>query len=680
MSQQTRFLVPLGEHSRNWEQLLDSYLMAFTVAEPVTLVMALDSALDVAATAMQLEQTISAWGYDPEHIPDIELLGCSPEELEALRREADHVLPDEPIAPAVLRQLAGLLAPPPAPLVTIVVLAYNQLDYTRLCLDSLRRHTRLPYELLVVDNASQDGTPEFLRALEGVSLLTNRENLGYARACNQGIAAAQGRHVVLLNNDTIVTQGWLEGLLMELESAPEVGMVGPVSNYAPTWQMLSEAPYTCFEGDRQMLDLTGLHRLAHDRAEHLKGASRPVNQLGGFCLLIRREAIERIGGLDDRFGIGFFEDTDFAYRARIAGFQLRVREDVFIHHFGSRTFEGAKLDTERLLRENGAKFKEKWEVPTDRDLTDPDLPAELLATPFDPKRHVQPLPEAPTPHQPGLTSIVILGFNQLPYTQLCVESVQKLTPEAHELILVDNGSTDGTTVYFQELSRTYANVRAILNPDNHGFAGGCNQGIREARGDYLLMLNNDTLVTEGWLARMRARLDADAGLGIVGPVSNYVNGPQLIPNVPYDYDLGEIMAYARQWGHDHAGQGFWLDKIVGFCMLIRRAVIERIGGFDTRFGNGNFEDDDFCLRARAAGYRIWVCEDVFIHHFGSRTFMLLGDNASYRAAMDRGWDLFKEKWRLPMETVRRTDYDACSLASQEFDPGRHVVAWPEENV
>lgn len=666
-----RLLMPLSEHSQHWEHLLDNYLIAFEATEPVTLVLALDPALDLEAIARQLEQTIATWGYDPDGIPDIELLTCTPAELATLRLESTQELSDEPLTPERLRQLAGRLTPPSAPVVTIVVLAHNQLDYTRLCLESLRRHTRIPHELLIVDNASQDGTPEFLRSLEGLHVLTNPENLGYARACNQGIAAARGRHVVLLNNDTIVTHGWLEGLLGELESAPEVGMVGPVSNYAPSEQMLPEAPYTRFEGTRQLLDLQSLHRLAHERTVGRKGTSRSVNQLGGFCMVIRREVIERIGGLDDRFGIGFFEDTDYAYRAQLAGFELRVREDVFVHHFGSRTFQGAKLDVERLLRENGAAFKEKWGVSAERDLTDPGIPAELLATPFLPAAHFQPLPEALSPRQPGVTSIVILGFNQLAYTQLCIESVQKLTPEPYELILVDNGSADGTTEYFRDLAHTLGNVQAILNPDNRGFAGGCNQGIQAARGDYLLMLNNDTLVTEGWLARMRQKLQAEQELGIVGPVSNYVNGPQLVPNVPYEYDLAEILAFARQWSQDHAAQGFDLDKIVGFCMLIRRAVIERIGGFDTRFGNGNFEDDDFCLRARSAGFRIRVCQDVFIHHFGSRTFMLLGDNASYRAAMDRGWELFKEKWRLPSETARRSDYDASSLAAQEFDFTRH---------
>jgi Glycosyltransferase like family 2 len=85
-----------------------------------------------------------------------------------------------------------------------------------------------------------------------------------------------------------------------------------------------------------------------------------VSKLSGFCLLMKRTVYEAIGGLDERFGLGFFDDDDLAVRARQAGFELAVAHDLFIHHFGSRTFVGSGIDAEKLLNENGRKFAEKW--------------------------------------------------------------------------------------------------------------------------------------------------------------------------------------------------------------------------------------------------------------------------------------------------------------------------------
>ncbi len=110
---------------------------------------------------------------------------------------------------------------PPAPggLASIIVLCCNEVAYTRQCLESVLAHTRQPYELILVDNGSTDETPAYLEEVrrrpepEWVEVIRNGENRGFAAGCNQGLAAARGRYLVLLNNDTIVSAGWLEGLV-----------------------------------------------------------------------------------------------------------------------------------------------------------------------------------------------------------------------------------------------------------------------------------------------------------------------------------------------------------------------------------------------------------------------------------------------------------------------------------
>ncbi|MEX0717774.1 MAG: glycosyltransferase [Planctomycetaceae bacterium] len=235
-----------------------------------------------------------------------------------------------------------------------------------------------------------------------------------------------------------------------------------------------------------------------------------------------------------------------------------------------------------------------------------------------------------------LTSIVIPVHDQLDYTRQCLESVRFRTDGPYELIVVDNGSADGTTGYL----RARSDVRLIENPRNHGFAVACNQGIEAARGDRILLLNNDTLVTTGWLDRLHAALDRDPKIGLVGPCSNRVSGPQ---QIPIDYtDLASLDGFAWDRGKRHHGELEETERLVGFCLLLRREVVERVGLFDERFGLGNFEDDDYCRRAREAGFRAVIARDAFVHHFGGRTF--IGSGIDHGALMRRNAQLYREKW------------------------------------
>ncbi|MBI3635244.1 MAG: glycosyltransferase [Candidatus Rokubacteria bacterium] len=247
-----------------------------------------------------------------------------------------------------------------------------------------------------------------------------------------------------------------------------------------------------------------------------------------------------------------------------------------------------------------------------------------------------PAPAADRARRPK-ASIVVLAWNQLAYTRECVASVQRCTREPYELILVDNGSTDGTLEFF----RSVPGATVVANGANLGFAAGNNRGLDVATGDFVCILNNDTLVTDGWLDGMIACAEEDPRIGIVGPMSNCVSGPQQIDGAVYD-SFEALQRYAADFRGRRRGQRMTLDRIVGFCMLITRAALDRIGRLDENFGVGNFEDDDYCLRARRAGFRLMVAADVFIHHFGSRTFV--GEGVDWHAAMKHGETVFREKW------------------------------------
>ena len=251
----------------------------------------------------------------------------------------------------------------------------------------------------------------------------------------------------------------------------------------------------------------------------------------------------------------------------------------------------------------------------------------------------------------GLTSIVIVTFSQLAFTRMCLESIRFRTDEPYELIVVDNGSTDGTIEYL----RACGDVKLIENADNRGFPAAANQGILASRGRQILLLNNDVIVTTGWLRRMLDALDAsplpppynlspvtcNLPTGLVGPCSNAVGSTQQV-EIGYD-DLASLDGFAWDWGRRHHAQRDEVERLVGFCLLFRRELVDRVGVLDERFGVGNFEDDDFCLRAKQAGYRVVIARDTFIHHFGHRTFAGAGIDLS--ALMVKNEQVFQEKWR-----------------------------------
>lgn len=278
-----------------------------------------------------------------------------------------------------------------------------------------------------------------------------------------------------------------------------------------------------------------------------------------------------------------------------------------------------------------------------------------------------------------LTSIVIPCLNQIKYTKQCVDSILKYTAEPVELIFVNNGSSDGTGQYLKALAEKYDHVEVITNRANLGYGAACNQGINAASGHYILLLNNDTLVTEGWLTRMLASVKYFKDVGIIGPRSNEVSGVQRIVNVPYKTE-NELQQFARQRAMAHADSGFEVKRLVGFCMLIKKEVLDRIGGYDLRFGIGNFEDDDLCLRAQIAGYKLWVCDDVFIHHYGSITFN--GAQLDHALLMRENWKKFREKWGIPENCSFESGYDTDQIINRPFNYELHYcpLEFPREKA
>ncbi len=273
-------------------------------------------------------------------------------------------------------------------------------------------------------------------------------------------------------------------------------------------------------------------------------------------------------------------------------------------------------------------------------------------------------------------SIVILACNQVEYTKRCVESIERCTDVPYELVLVDNGSVDGTLSYFESVKARHSGlceaVKIVRHEKNLGYAAGNNSGMAVASGDYVVLMNNDVVVTPRWLSAMIKQAERTPRIGIVGPMSNKVAGMQLVQSASYNLSsLEGLDEFAKSRADLYAGKAFFPTRLVGFCMMINRTLVDEIGGLDPRFGLGNFEDDDYCLRAKIAGFSCAAAVDVFVHHFGSQTFS--GEKIDRDKLIRDNWVVFKQKWELPTELAYSGSYDIAELVRAEFDHGVHFI-------
>lgn len=219
-----------------------------------------------------------------------------------------------------------------------------------------------------------------------------------------------------------------------------------------------------------------------------------------------------------------------------------------------------------------------------------------------------------------LASIIIVSYNGLYETTVpCLHSIFEQTEHADfEVIVVDNNSTDGTQDYLKALAGREPRLKCLLNTTNRGFAGGNNDGIKMANGRFLILLNSDTRVSKGWLERIVNVLASDPAIGLAGPVSNSTGNEQTVYITATKPE--EILDEGVLWARMSRGDIVPMERLCFFCVATRRDVVDTIGLLDENYGLGFYEDDDYCLRVKKAGFRLVCCEDVFIYHRGSASF------------------------------------------------------------
>ncbi len=564
----------------------------------------------------------------------------------------------------------------PGPDVSVVIPVFNKLELTRVCVDSLlKQGAAATFEIIVVDNGSSDGSRQWLAQQEAqgrLRLVVNPENLGFSRGCNVGAAAARGRYILFLNNDMEALENWLDPMVDTLDRDPEVGIAGAKLLFADN--TVQHGGVALVQFDDPAGTIGGIH-LGYRKPTSAGNTGRPQYQqiVTGACLLIRPEVLAACGGFDEGYWNGN-EDVDLCLKAGQLGWKVVYRPESVIYHYESQS--GA----ERWTRtdENIRRFNEIW-----KGVARPDFihkGGEDFESTGENRIRSYVTPQLALKRTEGdegpVVSVIVLTWNALEYTRRCARSLLRHTDPRHELIFVDNGSRQDTLDYLADLERGHPQVKVIRNGRNLGFAAGNNVGIAASRGHHVCLLNSDTVVTEGWLDALVAAAEADDKVGVVGPVTNSISGDQKLPAVDYDQDSLEGLAeFAARRGAEHAGQIRPALMVVGFCMLIKKGLLERIGGLDEGFGQGNYEDTDFCLRTVLAGFNAVVALDSFVHHFGSRSFV--DGKVDYARQIDEKQRIFRRKWNLPGATGGVNTLNLEQLLMLGYMPPLHFHPLPE---
>ncbi|CCN70287.1 glycosyltransferase [Vibrio nigripulchritudo] len=243
---------------------------------------------------------------------------------------------------------------------------------------------------------------------------------------------------------------------------------------------------------------------------------------------------------------------------------------------------------------------------------------------------------------PPSVSIIVLTYNNLNLTKDCLKSIEENTKyENYEVIIVDNLSTDGTRDYLTENYIGKEKYTIILNDENLGFAAGNNIGLKTAKGDILVILNNDTYVAPFWLGALVNALKNNPELGLVGPVTNNIGNEAKI-NINYE-NWSDLKVKAMSYNSLHACQIYPIDCAAFFCVAMPRKVYEKLGPMSLDYGLGFFEDDDYCMRVKEAGWRIAAVEDSFVHHHLSASFNKLGEERKHQLMM-KNKKIFESRW------------------------------------
>jgi glycosyltransferase involved in cell wall biosynthesis len=335
--------------------------------------------------------------------------------------------------------------------ISIVVCTFDYPSIVELCLDQIRKYADVPYELIVVDNGSDSEQLKYLQSQKDIKLISNSENAGIASSYNQGAEIASGKYILFMTCYSLLTENSLKSMLACLKNEDNCAMVGPVSNNVSGHQNI-QLPHQ---------EINKLTDFIVQNREHNSGVRRRVFRLLSHCMMAKKKVLEEIGGFDERFGLGTYEDDDLCLRLINHSYALFISLDAFVYYINPLILPGADADSfYKRLRENRQKAFDKWGF---------DIASYLLNM-----------------KAPITISACMIVKNEEEVLARCLDCVKQF---ADEIIIVDTGSTDRT----KEIAQSYtSHVYDFTWIDD--FAAARNYAFSHATKEYIFWLDADDVV------------------------------------------------------------------------------------------------------------------------------------------------------------------------------------------
>jgi GT2 family glycosyltransferase len=477
------------------------------------------------------------------------------------------------------------------PPVSVLIVTYNSAQTIENCLHALSKAVSPGDEVVIIDNASSDDTRELVSqcqhrfGLQG-QLIHSDRNLGFSRGVNLAAERAQNGILLLLNPDTVVSSPFLDRMAGHLLSSETVGAVGATADYASGAHKVTDyVPKANIRG-----------RSVEEVSEILASrAPEPVETklLIGFCLMLERQAFEAVGGLPKQLFVGS-DDLYLSWALRELGYKLLVAADVFVQHIGQVSFSSCSPAVKNMfLWQSQETLYEMMYARKGRAL------AESAAL-FGPNMF-EPIREC--------ISVVVLASLDEAATQRTLESLSQNTHRELEVIVV--GPVDaGLVQRWSEANQIQACSLEV--PMVVSRALRLNEGLAVCSGDYIACVGEGVELSPYWLANLLAGMRLDPDIGMVGPRMPVGTLDQRVPEVGYS-DIEGFRQFVDTWAIEYAGMARPTTSLSTDCVLMTRACVEKVGGFDPAYWGREICDRDFGMRLMRCGLKQAVIHTVYVH-------------------------------------------------------------------
>ena len=506
--------------------------------------------------------------------------------------------------------------------VSVVVPVYGQHEYLANCLRAIRRSSSHALaEVVVVDDKPDEPVPDELAA--GCVLVRNERSVGFGAACNRGAEKTAAPWILFLNSDCVPAGDWLSDMLRTARrmAAEVVGarLLYPQSRSVQHGGMKRDGDLFVHEKGR-------LSEFSRDR--HVLAVS-------GACMLVSRQAWERLGGFDPEYGKGYFEDVDLCLSWIEVGGRVAYCGSTEIEHHESVSQGKRTRAWEERLQRSASVFRKKW-------------PATRLDA------AVEKYPPVPR------VDIVVAVHNALRQTADCLRSIEERTPGwiDWEVTVLDDASERFVSEWLRAWCREHERFCYVRSEVNRGYLPSIDEATRTTGREWICYVNSDVVVTDGWLGAMLSAAEADPRIKIVNPHTNSAAHLSIQPPPGSNY----VDADARLMVSSPRRR-FDVVTPVGFCMLVEREALAECGGWDVEYyGRGYGEECDLYMRMLERGYRSVVADDCYVLHEGGATFGLFGSKADQERA---GYLRFMKRWKAGIEPMlTRFNREAPHRASE----------------